>query len=39
MKGAGSEFDPKTAWEFRLSTWSGTPRHFDIYIDDIGFEK
>jgi hypothetical protein len=39
MKGKGSEFDPKTAWEFRLSIWSGTPRHFDIYIDDIAFEK
>jgi hypothetical protein len=39
MKGNGSEFDPKTAWEFRLSIWSGTPRHFDIYIDDIAFGK
>jgi hypothetical protein len=39
MKGKGAEFDPKTAWEFRLSTWSGTPRNFDVYLDDIAFEK
>ena len=33
------EFDPKTVWEFVLSTWSGTPRNFNIYLDDIRFEK
>lgn len=34
-----AEFDPKTAWEFVLSTWSPVPRNFNIYLDDIRFEK
>jgi hypothetical protein len=38
-KGDGAEFDPTTAWEFQLSTWSVTPRDFDIYIDQIAVEK
>jgi hypothetical protein len=38
-KGEGKDFDPKTAWEFRLSHWSGTPRSFDVYVDQIAFEK
>jgi hypothetical protein len=39
MKGEGASFDPKTAWEFRVSTWAASPRLFDIYVDDIAFEK
>lgn len=30
-------FDPKTAWEFVFGSWSGTPRKFDVIIDDIQF--
>jgi hypothetical protein len=37
--GAGAGFDPMSFWEFRLSTWSGTPRNFDIFIDDLALEK
>jgi hypothetical protein len=36
-KGAG--FDAQSFWEFRLATWSASPRNFDIYIDDIALEK
>jgi hypothetical protein len=38
-KGAGAGFDLQSFWEFRLATWSGSPRNFDIYIDDIALEK
>src|SRR5262245_6095681 len=38
-KGKGAEFDRQTAWEFRLSTWSGSAKSFEIYVDDIAFEK
>jgi hypothetical protein len=38
-KGAGAKFDLESFWEFRISTWSGTPRNFDIYVDDITAEK
>jgi hypothetical protein len=38
-KGKGSKFDLQSFWEFRISTWSGSPRNFDIYIDDIAAEK
>jgi hypothetical protein len=38
-KGAGAQFDLGSFWEFRISTWSGSPRNFDIYIDDIAAEK
>ena len=38
-KGAGAGFDPQSFWEFRVATWSPTPRHFDIYIDDLALEK
>ena len=34
----GKEFDPGSAWEFRLSTWSDTARDFNIYFDDIALE-
>ena len=39
VKGKGAKFDPRSFWEFRLSTWSGNERYFDIYIDDIAAEK
>jgi hypothetical protein len=35
----GSEFDPGTAWEFRLNHWAGSPRNFDLIMDDIAVEK
>jgi hypothetical protein len=35
----GKEFDPATAWEFRFFSWSGNPRTFDVYIDDVAVEK
>jgi hypothetical protein len=38
-KGKGAKFDPHSFWEFRISTWSGNQRAFDIYIDDIAVEK
>jgi hypothetical protein len=38
-KGKGAKFDPHSFWEFRISTWSGNQRYFDIYIDDIAAEK
>jgi hypothetical protein len=39
MSGAGAVFDPGTAWEFRMSEWSASPRDFTIYVDDIAAEK
>jgi hypothetical protein len=38
-KGSGAKFDPTSFWEFRIATWSASPRHFDIYLDDIALEK
>lgn len=38
-KGAGAKFDLQSFWEFRLSVWSGSPRYFDIYVDDLAAEK
>jgi len=38
-KGAGAKFDLGSFWEFRIATWSSTPHHFNIYIDDIAAEK
>jgi hypothetical protein len=38
-KGAGAKFDLQSFWEFRVSTWSGSPRNFDIIIDEIAAEK
>jgi hypothetical protein len=38
-KGAGAQFDLTSFWEFRLHTWTGTPKNFDIYIDDITVER
>jgi hypothetical protein len=37
--GAATEFDSRTAWELRLSTWSATPRDFNVYIDQIAADK
>jgi hypothetical protein len=39
VKGKSAKFDLRSFWEFRLSTWSGSERNFDIYIDDIAAEK
>jgi hypothetical protein len=33
----GKDFDKKSAWEFRIGTWSQDPRKFEILIDDITF--
>jgi hypothetical protein len=38
-KGKGAKFDAHSFWEFRVGTWAGAPRMFDIYIDDIAAEK
>ena len=35
----GAEFDPRSAWEFGMGTWSPSPRNFNIYFDDIAVEK
>lgn len=35
----GAQFDPRTAWEFRVSTWSASPRGFDVYVDQIAAEN
>ncbi len=39
LAGEGAGFDKKKAWEFDFSEWSGTPRDFTVYVDDIAFEK
>jgi hypothetical protein len=39
IKGAGAQFELQSFWEFRLHTWTGTPKNFDIYLDDITAEK
>jgi hypothetical protein len=39
QKGDGKDLDMKTVWEFRIGTWSASPRKFEIYVDDIAFEK
>lgn len=36
---AKEEFDPTTMWEIDLSTWSQSPKKFDIYLDNIAVEK
>lgn len=38
-KGIGAKFDPTSFWEFRVRTWSGVKREFDIIIDDLAAEK
>lgn len=37
--GKGAECDARTAWELRVSSWSGTPVHFDLVLDNISVEK
>jgi hypothetical protein len=37
--GDGAQFDTATAWEFDFTEWSGPPRDFNVYIDDIAVEK
>lgn len=36
-KDKGAKFDKSLAWEFDLGTWGAEPKHFDIYVDNIGF--
>jgi hypothetical protein len=38
-KGPGAQFDLGSFWEFRISTWSSSPRNFDLFIDEIAAEK
>lgn len=38
-KDKGAAFDPKSAWEFRISTYSSSPRDFAVYVDEIGFDQ
>jgi hypothetical protein len=35
----GRVFDWERVWEFQLSTWSATPRDFNIYVDRIAAER
>ncbi|MDP9002707.1 MAG: hypothetical protein M3O46_21670 [Myxococcota bacterium] len=37
--GSGAAFDRATAWEFRVSNWSGALRDFNIDVDDIAVEQ
>jgi len=37
--GKGAECDPRTAWEIRVSSWSGTPVNFDLVIDNVAVAK
>jgi hypothetical protein len=37
--GKGAECDSRTAWEFRVSSWSGTAVNFDIVIDNLKVAK
>lgn len=39
LAGEGSHFDAATAWEFDLNQWSGPPRDFTVYVDDVAMEK
>jgi hypothetical protein len=39
FEGKGAECDARTAWEFRVSSWSGTPVNFDIVIDNLTVAK
>lgn len=39
VKGAGAKFDLGSFWEFRIATWSASPRKFDLFIDEIAAEK
>jgi hypothetical protein len=37
--GKGAECDARTAWEFRVGSWSGTPVNFDLVLDNIVVAK
>ena len=39
ITGEGAQFDKSTAWEFDFTQWSGPPRDFNVYVDDIAVEK
>jgi hypothetical protein len=39
LTGEGIQFDKSVAWQFDFSEWSGPPRDFNVYVDDIAFEK
>lgn len=39
FSGKGAECDSRTAWEFRVGSWSGTPVAFDLVLDDISVVK
>ena len=39
VKGPGAQFDLGSFWEFRIATWSASPRNFDLFIDDIAAVK
>jgi hypothetical protein len=38
-KGGGGAFDLRSAWQFVITTWSGTARTFTVYVDQIAVEK
>lgn len=37
--GKGAECDARSAWEFRVGSWSGTPVNFDLVIDNLVVSK
>jgi hypothetical protein len=37
--GKGAECDARTAWEFRVGSWSATPVNFDLVIDNLVVAK
>ena len=39
FSGKGAECDARTAWEIRVSSWSGSPVNFDLVLDNITVEK
>lgn len=39
FSGKGAECDAHTAWEIRVSSWSGSPVNFDLVLDNITVEK
>lgn len=39
FSGKGAECDARTAWELRVSSWSGTPVNFDLVLDNVAVVK
>ena len=39
FSGQGAACDARTAWELRVSSWSGTPVDFDLLLDNIAVAK